>query len=180
MGYAARKMEVPMKRYPFRSGFTLVEVLLSLAISAVILSAVAVAFNASAVTYQKNQELYAVVNNGRQALLRMTAQLRTGFSVDPNAPANQCNFFAVTGADPNSIQDLTYDFRSSDNTLYLITNSDSAEYVLCTGVQSLTFTRLLTADASDCRGVTVTMTVQSGDQQKTLSSAVAIRRNLEL
>ena len=50
MGYAARKMEVPMKRYPFRSGFTLVEVLLSLAISAVILSAVAVAFNASGVT----------------------------------------------------------------------------------------------------------------------------------
>ncbi|MCH8215446.1 MAG: prepilin-type N-terminal cleavage/methylation domain-containing protein [Planctomycetes bacterium] len=167
-----------MKGHPFRSGFTLVEVLMSLAISAVILSAVALAFNASAVTYQKNQELHAAVNNGRQALLRMMAQLRTGFSVDPNAPANKCNFFAVTG--PNSVEDLTYEFRTSDNTLYLITNSNAKEYVLCTGVQSLTFDRLLTADASDCRGVAVTMTVQSGDQQETLSSAVAIRRNLEL
>ena len=169
-----------MKGCPFKSGFTIVEVLLSLAISAMILSALAVAFNASAVTYQENQELYAVVNNGRQALLRMMTQLRTGFGVDPNAPANQCNFFAVTGPDPNNVEDLTYEFRSNDNTLYLITNSDGAEYVLCTGVQSLTFDRLLTADASDCRGVTVTMTVQSGDQQKTLSSAVAIRRNMDL
>ena len=169
-----------MKGRPLRSGFTLVEVLLSLALSAMLLSALAVAFNASAVTYRENQEIFVAVNNGRQALLRMTTQLRTGFGVDPNAPANQCNFFAVTGSDPNDVEDLTYEFRSNDNTLYLITNSDAEEYVLCTGVQSLTFDRLLTADGTDCRGVTVTMTVQSGDQQETLSSAVAIRRNLDL
>lgn len=168
-----------MKGCPFKSGFTMVEVLLSLAISAMILSALAVAFNASAVTYRENQELYTAVNNGRQAMLRMMTQLRTGFWVDPNAPANQCNFFAVTGPDPNDVENCTYEFRSTDNTLYLITNIDAKEYVLCTGVQSLTFDRLLTADGTDCRGVTVTMTVQSGDQQKTLSSAVAIRRNLD-
>jgi len=71
------------------------------------------------------------MNSARQALTRMTNQLRTASSVQPVvSPSNQCSFF--TGDTP--AQDLTYEFRSADNKLYLITNSDGSEYVLCDNV----------------------------------------------
>jgi len=41
-----------------RRGFTIVECLIGLAISAVLLTAVAVAFNASVVNYGENQDMY--------------------------------------------------------------------------------------------------------------------------
>ena len=74
-----------------KTGFSIVELLLALAIGAMLLVAVAVAFNASAMNYQENEAIFKTVNAARQALLRMTSQLRTADSVDLAAPGNQCN-----------------------------------------------------------------------------------------
>jgi prepilin-type N-terminal cleavage/methylation domain-containing protein len=154
-------------------GFTLVETLLALAISALLLAAVATAFNASVINYRENQTLYENLNGARQAMLRMTTQLRTGYSVDPAAGATQCNFF--TAAD----EDITYVYRSNVHQLILITNDDAHEYVLCDHVTGLTFTKTLTAAGTDCKSVRISMTVQVGDHSQTLSSAAVIRRNLD-
>jgi Tfp pilus assembly protein PilW len=147
-----------------------VECLISLAISAMLLAAVAVAFNASAINYSANEEMYKTINNARQALTRMTSQLRTGHFVDPNAAANRCNFFTATN------EDTSYLFNSADQTLYLITGGN--QYVLCNNVVAATFTKTPTYPPGDCKSVQISLTVRSGDFQRTLAAAAVIRRNL--
>ncbi len=157
---------------PRRRGFTIAECLIALAISAMLLTAVAVAFNASLNNYETNEEIFRSVNHGRQALARMTSQLRTGSLVDPYAPANECSFFTSAN------EDITYEFRSADSKVYLITNSDSSEYVLCDNVTAATFTKTPTSDGTDCKSVQILLTLQCGDAPRTLSAAAVIRRNL--
>jgi len=157
-----------------RTGFTIVECLLGLAISAVLLTAVAFAFNASIVNYRENEQMYQTINYARQALTRMTSQLRTGDRVEPSDPNNRCSFFTAQN------QDITYEFRSADHKLYLITNNDGRQYVLCDNVMAATFDKTLTDGGSgmDCKSVQISLTVRCGDFQRTLCAAAVVRRNL--
>jgi prepilin-type N-terminal cleavage/methylation domain-containing protein len=162
-----------MRHTGYKTGFTVAEMLVVLVITSLLLTAVAVAFHASIVNYRENEHIFKTINNARQALTRMTSQLRTGYFVDPNAPNNECSFFTADGSD------ITYQYRSPDNKLYLITNSDGQEYVLCEDVTAMTFAKLLTDDGSDCKSVQISMTVQSGDLQRTVSAAAVVRKNLD-
>jgi len=156
-------------------GFTIVELLLVLVISSILLAAVAVAFNASVINYRENEGIFKTINNARQALLRMTSQLRTGHWVNPSDPNNRCSFYT---ADADGNEPITYEYRSAGNKLYLITNNDGQEHVLCENVISMSFIKTPTDDGSDCKSVQISMTVQSGNIQRTLTAAVVIRRNL--
>ncbi len=163
-----------MKNAKYKTGFTIAELLIALAISAMLLVAVAFAFNASAVNYQENEDIFRTINNVRQALFRMTSQLRTANAVDSTAPNNECSF--ITAAN----EDITYQFRIAENKLYLITNVDSNEYVLCDNVTAMTFTKTSVIEDTliKVKSVQISMTVVSGNVQKTISAAAAIRRNL--
>jgi len=165
-----------MKNSKNKTGFTVAELLIALAISAMLLVAVAVAFNASAVNYQENEDIFRTINNARQALFRMTSQLRTASAVDPNAPSNECSM--ITAAEEN----ITYRYNNVDNKLYLVTNYDlsDSDYVLCDNVTAMTFykTPISTDDGPDSKSVQISMTVASGNVHKTISAAAAIRRNL--
>ena len=68
-------MKSPTKK--IHTGFTMVEVLISLTILATLMAAVAFAFDASVTNFQVNRGIYQTVNTGRQALLRITNDLRT-------------------------------------------------------------------------------------------------------
>jgi len=162
-----------MKNSKYKAGFTVAELLIALAISAMLLVAVAVAFNASATNYRQNEDIFRTVNNARQALFRITSQLRTA-AVDRNAPPNECTMNTALN------EGITYRFNSGDNKLYLITNDDpsDSDYVLCENVTAMTFTKTPTDDGSDCKSVQISMTVASGNVQKTISAAAVIRRNL--
>ena len=160
-----------MKNAKYKTGFTIAELLIALAISAMLLVAVAVAFNASAVNYRENEEIFRTINSARQALFRITTQFRTSYAVDPSAPSNECSFFT------SAAEDITYEYRSTDKKLYLITNSDGQEYVLCDNVAAMSFNRTPTDDLLDCKSVQISMTVTHGDLQRTVSAA-AVRRNL--
>lgn len=153
-------------------GFTIVELLVALAVMGILLAAVAVAFNASIMNYQENEDIFNAVNSARQALFRMTSQLRTGQAFKLDDPDTKCTFFTSDN------QDITYEYRSADNKLYLITNSDSQEYVLCEKVTAMSFIKTPTDDGLDFKSVQITMTVLVGNVEQTLSAAVAIRRNL--
>lgn len=167
-----------MRNTRTKRGFTVVELMLALAIGAMLLAAVAAAFNASAKNYHENEAIFKTINNARQALLRMTNQLRTAEGVDPNSPVNECTFLT------SASEDITYQYRSADKKLYLITSSDGKEYVLCENVAAMTFDK--TTEVVDdegtlvlvCKSVQIYMTVEYGDLQRTVSSAVVIRRNL--
>lgn len=161
------------RRQACGAGFTLVECLIGLAISAMLLAAVAVAFNASVINYGENEEMFATINNARQALTRMTTQLRTGHSVDPSAASNRCNFF--TSANQNT----SYLFQNG--ALYLIitaSNGTEASHLMCNNVTDASFTKMPTDDGMDCKSVQISMTVSSGDFHRTLAGAAVIRRNL--
>ena len=155
-----------------KEAFTVVELLLALAITALLLVAVAVAFNASIINYRENEDIFKTINMARQALLRITTQLRTANAVDSTSPDNECSFFTADG------KDITYEYRSADNKLYLVTNIDGQEYVLCENVTSMTFIKTPTDDGSYCKSVQISITVLSGRDRRTVSAAAVIRRNL--
>jgi len=161
-----------MQNTRYKTGFTIAELLLALAVAAMLLAAVAFAFNASIINYRENEDIFKAINSARQALSRMTSQLRTADAVDPDAPNNECSFFTADA------EDITYEYRSADNKLYLVTNSDGQEYVLCGNVTSVSFIKTPTDDGLDCKSVQISITVVSGNVQQTVSAAVVIRRNL--
>jgi prepilin-type N-terminal cleavage/methylation domain-containing protein len=168
------------------AGFTIAELLIALAVMGVLLAAVAVAFNASFINYRENENTFKSINKARQALARMTTQIRTagcefppyGFmAVVPIEPNNCCSLYTNTGT--GVCEYITYEYRSADNKLYLITHSDSKEYVLCDNIKAMSFIKTLTTDGYEVKSVQISMTVESGDVQQTLSAAAVVRRNLE-
>ena len=164
-----------MKYIKNKTGFTIAELLVALTISMLLLAAVAFAFQSSMINYQENEDIFIVTNSARQALFRMTTQLRTADAVDPNAPSNQCTFLTCNG------ENITYDYRNADNKLYLITNSNGNEYVLCDNVTAMTFTKdtfIHEVYGLSVKSVQISMTVVNGDIEKNISSAAVIRRNL--
>ena len=161
-----------MRNTRYKRGFTIVELLLALAISAMLLVAVAVAFNASAMNYQENEAIFKTVNAARQALLRMTSQLRASLPLPNPGPSNECTLDTADG------DNITYRYDSGQNVLYLITNSDGQQYVLCDNVASMSFSQTPTDDGLDCKSVQISMTVTHGNVQRTVSAAAVIRRNL--
>jgi type II secretory pathway pseudopilin PulG len=156
-------------------GFTIAESLIVLAISAMLLTALAVAFNASIDNYRANEDIFRAVNSARQALYRMTTQLRTGYAVEPTEPSNRCSFYTSAG------QDISYEYRTADKKLYLITNSNGHEYVLCDNVTAANFAKTLTIAGNDCKSVqiSITVTVRPGNVTRKLVAAAVIRRNLD-
>ena len=163
-----------MKHIKQKSGFTIAELLIALAISAILLTAVALAFQSSMMNYTENEDIFKTINGARQSLCRITTQLRTAQAVDPCSPGNQCVF--VT---PDN-QTLTYDYRSADNKLYLI--SGGTDYLLCDNVTNMTFTKDTFIDSDSLlsvKSVQISMTVRNGNVENTISAASVIRRNLE-
>ena len=164
-----------MKNIKYKPGFSLAELLIALAIAAMLLAAVAVAFNASATNYRQNEDIFKAVNSARQALCRITSQLRTA-AVDPDAPSNECTMITAAG------EDITYRYNSGDKKLYLVTNDDltDSDYVLCDNVTAMNCTKTtVVVDAvTIVKSVQISLTVASNGVEKTISAAAAIRRNL--
>ena len=159
-----------MKTNRSQVGFTLVEVLISLAISALLLASLALAFNASATNYRENQDTVEAVNSARQALTRMTTQLRTGSGISITGSNSECAFTTAAS------QSISYVYNSTDDKLYL--DSGGSQKMLCQNVTSMSFTGTPAADPNDYKSIQISMTVESGNTQYPMSAAVVIRRNL--
>ncbi len=156
-----------------KTGFTIVELLIALAITALLFATLAVAFNASAVNYRENEGLFKAVNGARQALFRIATQIRTGL-VDPNDvfSADKCTLLCADGSE------ITYQYDANDNILYLHDNSTAADYVLCRDVTAMTFDKDNNTPTGDIKSVRITMTVNSSGAQQTLSAAAVVRKVL--
>jgi len=165
-----------MKHTQYKAGFSIAELLIALAIAGMLLAAVSVAINASAKNYQENEDIFKAINGARQALFRITSQLRTANAVDPNAPSNECTMITATG------ENITYRYVSGDGKLYLITNDDltDSDYVLCDNVTAMNCTKTTeTVDAIIVvKYVQISLTVASDNIKKTISAAATIRKNL--
>jgi len=155
-------------------GFTIVELLLSLAITAILLAGIAIAFNASMMNYQQNEDIFKSVNSARQALFRMTTQIRTGF-VDPNDVTNQqqCRLLCADGSE------VTYWYDDANNRLYLRDIAGGTDYLLCEGVTAMSFKKDNSTPTFDVKSVQISMTVKSGTVEKTFSAAAVVRKVLQ-
>ena len=171
-----KKRDTPQDtlRWKYETGFTIVELLLALAIASILLAAVATAFNASIINYRENEDIFKAINSARGALLRITSQLRTADAVDPTSPANECTLITAGG------DDITYQYNNGDNKLYLIDNLSGSSYVLCDNVTAMTFTKdtVIIESIEKVRSVQVSITVARGNAQRKISAAAVIRRNL--
>ena len=149
--------------------------LMALMIAAMLLTALAAAFNASMVNYKTNEDAFKVMNTARQALNRITTELRTANAVAVSEPASQCSIIT----DDN--RDVTYKFDNTDNTLYLVTNDTTSDddYTLATGVTAMTFTRATDpSDSGVIRNVQISMTVSDDYFTKTIATAAVLRKNI--
>ena len=169
------------------SGFTIPELLLVLTITAMLLAAVTVAFNASITNYRENEDIFKTVNKARQALSRITTQIRTAgydhpsfglLCVPYDSLTNQCELWTPEGVH------ITYEYRDASdatypNTLLLVDNDTGTPYVLCDNVTAMSFIKTPTDDGLDCKSVQISITVASGDIERTLSSAAVVRKVLE-
>ncbi len=157
-----------------KTGFTIAELLIALAISSILLAAVAFAFQSSIMNYSENENIFKTINSARQALCRITTQLRTANAVEPNTPDYQCTFITPTN------QTITYDYRNASKKLYLVTGG--SEYLLCDNVTAMSFVKetfINEVPQLDVRSVQILMTVQNGDIKNTISAAAVIRRSLK-
>ena len=174
--YEIRSTQYAIRNTQYENGFTIVELLVALAITGILLAAVAFAFNASVINYRENEDIFKAVNSTRQALFRITTQLRTAKAVDPNAPDYECTF--ITSGDEN----ITYRYDNTDDKLYLITNDDSTDddYVLCDNVTAMSCTKNTVVEDGliKVKSVQISITVSSGNVRRTTSAAAVIRRNL--
>jgi prepilin-type N-terminal cleavage/methylation domain-containing protein len=166
-----------------RTGFTLVELLLALAITAILLTAVALAFNASVINYRENEDIFKAINSARQSLFRITSQLRTATAVDPAAPPNECSMITAATMSHPSGEDITYRYDSTARVLYLITND--GDYVLCSNVNFVTFTKdsfvevIAGVPTVKVKSVQIVISVASDGVEKKLAAAAVVRRNLD-
>ena len=161
-----------------KNGFTIIELLMALAILATLMAAVGLAFDASVTNYQANEGIYKTLNTARQALLRMTTDLRTANTVATEAddsPNQNSQVSLITSGNDN----ITYRFDNTDDTLYYDTTSSS--YVLCKNVTDMTFNRAtVPSDPNAIRNVRIILTVTDdlGEVTQTLAAGTVVRKNL--
>ena len=156
------------------TGFTIAELLIALAVTGILLAAVAVAFNASITNYRENEDIFKTINKARQALFRITTQIRTGL-VDPNdvVSEDRCRLLCADGSE------ITYRYDSADNKLYLHDHDTGTDYVLCDNVTAMTFKKDNDTPAGDVKSVQISITVASGDIERTVSAAAVVRKILD-
>jgi prepilin-type N-terminal cleavage/methylation domain-containing protein len=153
------------------SGFTIVEMLMAMTITAMLLTALAASINATMVNINANRDSYKAINNARQALSRMCAELRTSQGVEPSEADNLCSSSTADG------DVIIYKFDADNGVLNL--NKDGVDYLMCEGVESMTFTKGLDPENPlNVRNVQISMTIKIGDVTKKLSTATVIMINM--
>jgi len=124
-----------------RGGFTIVELLMSLLLVSILLTAVALAMRASMDTYQQNINAAAVNQAARSLAMRMQREIRQAVSVDYNAGASKV--VITPPANAAGLQTITYNYDSIQEKLtYSRSYADSGKNTTETLFDSSTEIRL--------------------------------------
>lgn len=165
-----------------RRGLSLAEVLISLAISAMLLVAIAAAFSGAASAIQTNDEFFRATQAGRVTLHHLLTHVRQG-TVD--APSDSRTFRIITAEKDSGggEEDRTYQFNPMTRQIVLITNDDLTDpnYTLVRNVADCTFAAEMGKDYNntDCVArLTVSIVVTVGDNTVRLSGSASPRKNL--
>lgn len=153
-------------------GFTIVELLMSLVIMAMLMATVALAFNASVINYTTNKDMYRAMNTARQSLLRITSDIRTAVNVNAADASDLCSIDYGGAAGYEAV--YQYDDTNDRLNLILANVANAGTYVLCENVTAMTFTK--SPATGNARNVRMVMEVTVGNETQTVSTAAVIRR----
>jgi Tfp pilus assembly protein PilW len=144
-------------------GLSLVEALISLAITAMLLTSVAAAFHASTAAIEMNDQFYRASQAARVSLNQIMTQVRKCQS-GVVAPSS-LTLTTETG------QDRTFALSGTDLTMTLILPGDTtaSTFKLASNVKTLQF-------STDGKSISMLVTVLVGDNQVTLCGSAFPRR----
>ena len=166
------------------AGLSLVEVLISLAIVALLLTATGIAFDAALDNYKINHDMASVSVAARNALYQMTSTIRSSWNLDPDTDPNAAIYVAVDGMSCTMLDasDRVIIYRYDDASDELQVNIDGASewYVMVENVFPVTVgDEIFTADLLDSlvSRVQIRFQVSQEDLSRTISAA-AVPRNI--
>lgn len=156
-----------------RSGLSILELMISLAISAMLLTAVAAAFTASTAAIEANDQFFRATQAARVCLNQILTEVRRAHAVA--VTTGRIDMITFDG------YDRSYSYDSTNKLIKLITNDDllDADYALARSVIAANFQRdQVQGDDGLWRTVrvNVTLTVQVDDNVVRLSGSSAPRR----
>lgn len=157
---------------PSRHALSLIEVMISLTITAMLLTAVAAAFSASTAAIENNDQFFRACQSARVALNLMLTDVRRSTAVAVPS-STQINLITADS------QDLSFAYAPNTSTLKLIKNATAQEYVLARNVKSFSLTDDTAIGAGGVTYVariSISITVEIADNQITLSGSAAPRR----
>ncbi|MCE5327958.1 MAG: prepilin-type N-terminal cleavage/methylation domain-containing protein [Planctomycetaceae bacterium] len=163
-----------------RRGFTLVEVLMTLMIMAVVLAGVAVALQAALTSYTQNNHIGSVAQTGRAIMDRMSREIRTATNVNSTSTS-----LTITPADDGSgLQTIVYQLTSGQLHLRRTVNGTTDDAVLlgdggeAGGSVAVGAFNVIREDAGGlCQSVKVRLTISCGSETYTAACSAALRRN---
>jgi hypothetical protein len=163
----------------------MVEMLISLAITATLLAAMGMAFTAAGSAVQMNDRYFRSVQQARTALdLLMTEIRRCQAVTAPAVPGSTRSYTSITltaaSGDFNG-DSITYAYNAGNQTLTLTDNTAGTTTTLASNVTSASFTVMPGKNFSGANcisAIALTMTVEIPNNQITLSDSAAPRVNL--
>ena len=177
-------------------GMSIAEMLIALAISASVLTAVAAALDVSFHSYGVNQENANLMQRCRIAMHRITTDIRTTTAHTPVDPVAVAAFKAGRNTTDTAIlmiadngEQMGYQYDAA-NKLLNLTDKDGNEYVIARGVEAfqVKFEPVPGATSANLMRASVMLTVRTdgkqlavganSDQTVTMSTAVMPRRNV--
>lgn len=158
-----------------RRGLGLIEVMISLAIAAMLLTAVSAAFTASASAVENNDQFFRASQAARVSLHQLLTEIRRSHAA--NVSGDQIDLITHDGSDRSYIYD------SANQRLMLRTNDTTTDpdYSLCTSLVGHDFSAETQTDEggiSHVIRVQVTLIVKVGPNEVRLSGAAAPRRGV--
>ncbi|MDY7009651.1 MAG: prepilin-type N-terminal cleavage/methylation domain-containing protein [Planctomycetota bacterium] len=167
-----------------RRGFTIAEMLIALAILAMILSAVSIAMHASLQNYGENTKIAELTQTARVVLNRMMSEIRTTDAVDS---ASQRVSIIPPQPDPGNLTEIEYELDGG--VLYCrrtVSGTQTSEPLIASDedvqVAGFTITRETDIDGDDIeytKCVTVRLDLQSSGNIFSVTRSACPRRNME-
>ena len=167
-------------RFRRRRGLGTVELLISLAIVAMLLVAVGASFSASAAIVENNDQFFRATQAARVTMNQVLAQVRRAEVVDVNSDT-ELELFTIDD------ENLIYRYNGDTDKLMLITEDieDDPDYSLASNLTEVTFAAD-TKQRDDGNGnyttyvarVSVTLVVKIGDNTIRLTGSTCPRRSL--
>ena len=121
-----------------RAGLSLIEVLISLVITALLLTATAAAFDAALNSYKDNHDISMVNVAARNSLYQMCSTIRSAWNdpdydtIDINVEGTQCSLVDADG------RDIIYRYDGDSKQLQMNVNGSGDWYVLVDNVEPIT------------------------------------------